>query len=54
MDRAEVLGLTGRPAEAAEALGEAARRFEEKGNVVSARKAQAARDRVKDENTARS
>jgi tetratricopeptide (TPR) repeat protein len=45
-DLADVLLAAGRADEAAEALGEAAARYEQKGNVVSARKAQRARDRV--------
>jgi tetratricopeptide (TPR) repeat protein len=38
---AEVLRLAGRPAEAADALGEAVALYERKGNVVAARKARA-------------
>jgi tetratricopeptide (TPR) repeat protein len=39
MDLAEVLGLSSRSSEAADALAEAARLFERKGNVVSLRRA---------------
>jgi class 3 adenylate cyclase/tetratricopeptide (TPR) repeat protein len=53
MDLAEVLRLAGRAADAADALAEAAGLYEEKGNVVSARKAQAARDGIKDERASR-
>jgi ATP/maltotriose-dependent transcriptional regulator MalT len=46
MDLGAVLAAAGRTAEAAEVLGEAAARFEQKGNVVSARTAQRARERI--------
>ena len=46
MDLAEVLRLSGRPAEAVEALEEAAREFERKGNLVSAERARAAQAEI--------
>jgi ATP/maltotriose-dependent transcriptional regulator MalT len=46
MDLAEVLGAAGRTAEAVQALTDAAALFEQKGNVVSARKAERTRDRL--------
>jgi tetratricopeptide (TPR) repeat protein len=46
-DLGEVLLLTGKPAEAAAALEEAVERYERKGNIVSAQRAQTRLDEIR-------